>query len=131
MFSLPRAIQGLIIFTTAFGVFFLWEVYPLLPTFVFDFVAAGWACFVVDSVLTFIRPRASYVLGLVLAILAMAVSLPQPEHYALIEGGDLTAAVILVVGTAAEACIVILVAYYFVSTRKEDPWAWPGAESQA
>ena len=131
MVSLPRAIQGVIIFTTVFGVVFLWEVYPLLPAFVFDFVAIGWVCFVVDSFLTFFRPRASYALGLVLAVLAMAVSLPQPEHYALIEGGDVAAAATLFIGTGAEVLIIILVAYYFIASRKEDPWVWPGAESPA
>ena len=131
MVSLPRLIQGSIIFTTLFGVVFLWEVYPLLPSFVFDFVAAGWVCFVIDSALTFFRPRASFALGLVLAILGLASSLPQPEHYAFFQEGNLAAAATFSIGTIAELLIVGLVAYYFFTGRKQDPWAWPGEEPQA
>ncbi|MDG7030023.1 MAG: hypothetical protein JRN38_07265, partial [Nitrososphaerota archaeon] len=78
MSSLPRVIQGVIIFAALFGVLFLYEVRPVLPTDVFYSVALGEALFVVDGALTFIRPRASYYLGLVLAVVAFASTVSQP-----------------------------------------------------
>lgn len=126
-----RAIQGLILFSTVLGVLFLWQVYPLLPAFAFDFVALGWVLFLADSILTFVRPRASYYLGLVLAILALGETVSQQAHYALVASGNLPATATLVLGSAAQVLLVVLVVYYLLSGRKEDPWAWPGAKSQA
>lgn len=131
MNSLPRAIQGLILFSTLLGVLFLWQAYPLLPAIAFDIVAFGWMLFVVDSILTFLRAKASYYLGLVLAVAALGETLSQPEHYALVEEGNLAATVTLVLGSVSQALLIVLVGYYLISERRKDPWSWPGAKSQA
>ncbi len=131
MSALPRAIQGLILFSTLLGVLFLWQVYALLPAAGFAFVALGWVLFLVDSVLTFVRPKVSYYLGVVLAVLALAETVSQPEHYALVGGGNLLASTTIILGSAAQALLIILVAFYLFSERRKDPWAWPGAKSQA
>ncbi|HKT22239.1 MAG TPA: hypothetical protein VJR06_06520 [Nitrososphaerales archaeon] len=132
MSGLTRAIQGMILFCTLFGVAFLYEVYPVLPSFVFDAVAFGWVLFVVDSALTFVRPNASYYLGLVLAVVAFGATVSQPEHYALIASGDVAATVTIIVGSAAEVILAVLVILFVLSGRKGDPWAWPGKpESEA
>ena len=131
MVSLARAIQGLIVFSTVLGVFFLWQAYPLLPGDVFDILAFGWLLFLVDSLLTLARPTASYYLGLVLAVVALSETLTQPEHYALVENGNVPAPVILVVGAIAQALLIGSVVWFVVSKRRKDPWSWPGAESPA
>jgi len=131
MVSPGRVSQWLILFSTVWGIFFLWYARPSLPTEVFYFIGFGWALFVVDAVLTFVRPRLSYYLGLVLAFVALFATLSQPEHYALVQGGDTTATVILVVGSAAEVLLIASVVWYIISERRKDPWAWPGAESPA
>jgi hypothetical protein len=128
MVSVPRIIQGLIIFSVLLGVAFLWQAYPLLPSDVFWILAFGWFLFVVDSVLTFVRPFASYVLGLLLAVIALSQTLSQPAHFALVEGGDLPATLTLVLGSAAQALIIAFVGYYLIARRKKDPWAWPSAD---
>jgi len=124
-------IQGLIIFSTLLGVAFLWQVYPLLPSNAFDFVAFGWVLFLIDSILTFIRPLISYYLGLVLAVLALVETLSQPAHFALVTGGDLLASATIIVGSVAGVLLIVLASYYIVSERRKDPWAWPGAKSPA
>jgi hypothetical protein len=132
MSSLTRAIQGFIIFSTVLGVFFLWQAYPLLVPVVPDVFYAltfGWVLFVVDSILTFIRPKLSYYLGIVLAVIALTETLAQPEHYSLLQGGNLPAAITLVLGSASQVALIVLIGYYLLRFRKEDPWAWPGEES--
>jgi hypothetical protein len=124
-----RAIQLLIIFSTLLGIAFLWVANGVLPGAVFDFIAIGEAAFAIDSVLTFARPVWSYYLGLVLAVLALTVSLPQSAHYALIETGQVVQASIFIVGSAAQALIILFVIYRFVKGRRKDEWAWPGAKS--
>ncbi len=130
MSALPRAIQGLILFSTALGVFFLWQAYPLLPPSVRYALFFGWGLFVVDSVLTFVRPKLSYYLGIALAAVALAESLAQPEHYAFVENGNLPATVTLVLGSASQGLLIILIGYFLLSTRKQDPWAWPAEDSE-
>ena len=125
MSAVPKAIQAVILFSTLFGVLFLWEVHPVLPPAVFDFVAFGWVLFVTDCALTFVRPRASYYLGMVLAVLAFTATVSQPQHYALVENGNLLATVTIFVGSAAEILLIALVLYYLVSGPRGDPWSWP------
>jgi hypothetical protein len=131
MMSAARVIQGLIIFSAILGVFFLWQAQPLLPSDVFDILTFGWLLFVVDSILTFVRPKVSYYLGLVLAIIALSETLTQPEHYALVENGNVPATIILVLGSVTQALLIASVLWYILSERRKDPWAWPGAESPA
>jgi len=131
MVTAGRVIQGLIIFSAVLGVFFLWQAHPLLPPDVFDILTFGWLLFVVDSVLTFLRPKISYYLGLVLAVVALSETLTQPEHYALIENGNVPATVILVLGSVVEALLIAAVIWYIISGRRADPWAWPGSEPPA
>ena len=131
MVSVAKVIQGLIVFSTILGVFFLWQAYPLLPGDIFDILALGWLLFLVDSLLTFVRPRISYYLGLALGVVALSETLTQPEHYALVENGNIPATVILVLGSVAQALLIASVVWFVISERRRDPWAWPGAESPA
>ncbi len=124
-------IQGLILFSTALGVVFLWQAQPLVPSDVFYILTFGWVLFLADSVLTFLRPKVSFYMGLVLGVVALTETLSQPEHYSLVENGNVPATIILVVGSVAQALLIGTVLYYLVSARKKDPWEWPGAESQA
>ena len=132
MSSTGRVIQGLVIFSTVLGVLFLWLAYPLLPSVGFYFVAFGWVLFVVDTVLTFMRPRVSYYLAFVLALVALFETLSRPEHLSILQGSNLLASATLVLGSAAQVLLLILVPLHFIRRRREkDEWAWPGAKSQA
>ena len=129
MVAVGKLIQALIVFSAVLGVFFLWQAQPLLPRDVFGILTFGWLLFVADSFMTFVRPKISYYLGLVLAVIALSETLAQPEHYALIENGNVPATVILVLGSVVQALLIASVIWYVVSERRKDPWAWPGAEA--
>ncbi len=131
MSSLPRTIQGLIIFSTVLGAVFLWQAYPLLPSDAFGFVVSGWVLFIIDSFLTFFRPLVSYYLGVVLGIVALIATLSQPAHFALVGSGNLLASATIILGSTAEALLAIVGAYFLITSRKKDPWDWPGAKSQS
>jgi len=128
MLPTGRLVQGLIIFSGLWGVLFLWQVYGLLPPDGFDFVATGWALFVVAGALTFVRPRIAFYLAFVLAIAALAASLGEPEHYAIAEGTNYLALATLFLGAASQVLLLILIPYHLYRSRK-DQWAWPGAKS--
>lgn len=129
MSSVTKVLQGLILFSTVLGIVFLWQAYSVLPSVAFDFIAFGLVLFAVDSVLTFVRPAASYYLGLVLAAVALFETLSQPAHFALVTSGNLLASATIVLGSSAEILLIAFAAYYVVSERRKNPWAWPGAET--
>jgi hypothetical protein len=116
--SSGRAIQALVIFSTVLGVAFLWQVNGILPSYVFDFVATGWVLFLIDSVLSFMRPRFSYAMAFVLALLALTSSLPQSAHYVLIEEGAVLPAATFIAGTLAQVLLLVLVPYHFLVVRR-------------
>ena len=126
MSRLTGAIQGLILFSTALGLVFLWQAHSVLPSDVFDIIAFGWVLFALDSALTFVRPVVSYYLGLVLAAIALTLTLSQPAHFALVASGNLLAAVTIVLGSIAEGLLMDLAAYFAISQRRKDAWEWPG-----
>jgi hypothetical protein len=115
-----KVIQGLIIFSVVLGILFLAQVYTLVPSFVFEFVTVGWVLFVVDMVLSFVRPRISYLLAFVLAVLALAASLPQAAHYAFIQYGDLLPAATFILGSVAQVFLLVLVPYHFLKSRRSN-----------
>jgi hypothetical protein len=118
MAKVGKLIQGLILFSTVFGAFFLWEVSDQVPSFVFEILATGWALFVIDSILTFIRPRISYYFGLVLALLTLSETLTQPEHYALVANGNLEATATLAIGSVLQVGIILAVVAYAVAEAR-------------
>ena len=112
-----KLIQALILFSTLFGVLFLWEVYDLVPAFVLQLLAFGWVLWVIDSLLTFARPRVSHYFGLLLALLTLAATLSQPEHYSLVASGDLEATATLIVGSVAQVSLIVMVVYRYALAR--------------
>ena len=112
------AVQALVLFSTALGILFLWQAGGLLPAPVFYAISAGWALFLVDSILTFVRPRVSHYLAIVLAALALAVSLPQSAHYAFIQEGAVLPATIFIAGSAAQVLLLIFAPYHILATRR-------------
>lgn len=109
MLKTAEAIKWLVYFSVALGVVFLVQAYSLLPADVFDFIATGWALFVVDAVLLSFRPALAYYLAFALAVLALASSLPQSAHYAFIEAGEVLPSLTFILGSAAQALLVVFV----------------------
>lgn len=116
--SIGRLIQSTIIFSAALGAVFLYVVYGSVPSFLFEFLFVGWALFVLDSALTFVRREASFYLGAVLAVLALGSSLPQSAHYEFIESGQVVPSVIFVAGSLAQVLILISFSYWALGKRK-------------
>ena len=130
MTALPRVIQGLIVFSTVLGAVFLWQAYPVLPTDAFGFVAFGWVLFVVDCILTVVRPLASYYLGVVLAVVALGSTLSEPAHFTLVESGNLLASATIVLGSTAEILLAATGVYYLLTRRRTKLQREPGGNSQ-
>ena len=61
--------------------------------------------------------RIAYPLTLVLAVLTLAVSLPQPAHYSFVEAGPSLASATFVVGSALQLALLVLVPVYLYHTK--------------
>ncbi len=102
------ALRSSLVFSSLLGPFFLWQVNGLLPQDVFYFLALGWLLIVADTLLSFVRPKASCYGGLALALLGLGASLPQSAHYAFIEEGALLPSFTFIAGSGALVLILVL-----------------------
>ncbi|HYB76532.1 MAG TPA: hypothetical protein VEC08_06210, partial [Nitrososphaerales archaeon] len=108
MTRIAKTIQGLIVASTLLGIALLFEIYAVVPLEVFEIVSIGWVCFVIDCFLTFIRPNASFCIGLILSILGLSASLPQSTHWEFIQEGQLVPSAIFITGSIMQGIIVVL-----------------------
>src|SRR5207302_11005585 len=70
---------------------FLHDALPILfaivPVWLFFSVLVGWIAYLIVAVAIAKGSKMAYPLGLVLAVLTLAVSLLRPEHYSLVQAG--------------------------------------------
>lgn len=88
--SLEKAIAGLVYASVALGVLFLYVLHQFagLPSFLFPSIALGELLWIVCALGVWRRARWATYLALVLALVTLAVSLPQPTHYGFAGAGE-------------------------------------------
>jgi len=121
MLSLKRTVSLFIYLSVLLGVVLLPQLYGLVPLWLFSSVFVGWLAWVVVAALAAKGRRIAYPLALVLAILTLGVSLPQPEHYSYVEAGPSLAAATFIVGSVVEIVLVILIPIYLYRVRSPKP----------
>jgi hypothetical protein len=109
----------LIYLSVALGVVLLAQLYGLVPSWLFFSVLVGWLAYLVVAVLVAKGRSIAYPLGFVLAILTLAVSLPQPEHYSFVEAGPSLASGTFLFGSALQLALIILIPLYLY--RRKSP----------
>jgi hypothetical protein len=65
------------------------------------------------------RYRWSYYIIMVLAVLVLAVSLPQPEHYAFATTGQVVPFLIFAAGSVMQISLLVLIPVYLWRTRRK------------
>lgn len=116
--KLKRVIDLLICLSVALGVALLAQIYLLIPTWLFYSVLTGWFGYLLVAILALARRKIAYPLAFVLSILTLAVSLPQPEHYAFANEGMWPAMITFAAGSALQIAILILIPIYLVRKRE-------------
>jgi hypothetical protein len=108
----------MIYLSVALGVALLPQLYGLVPSWLFFSVLIGWLAYVFVAALTAKGRRTiAYPLAFVLAILTLAVSLPQPQHYSYVEAGVSLASATFLIGSALQVALLILIGIYWRRTR--------------
>jgi len=110
--GLRRAVNLLVYLSVALGVVLLPQLYGLVPSWLFLSVLVGWLAYLVDAVLVAKGRSIGYPLAFVLALLTLAVSLPQPEHYSFVEAGPSFASGTFLFGSAVQLALIILIPIY-------------------
>ncbi len=111
--SLRRAIDSLIYLSVALGIVLLPQLYGVVPGWLFYSVLGGWLAYSLVAVLTATGRKVAYPLAFILAILTLAVSLPQPEHFSFVEAGLSLASITFLVGSVLQMMLLILIPVYF------------------
>ena len=116
--SLEKVINVLVYLSVALGVALLVQVYGLLPAGVFFSILGGWFAYLVAAILLWSGYTKVYPVILVLAVLTLLVSLPQPAHFALVNSAQILAASTFIVGSAFQICLIVLIALFLFVRRR-------------
>ena len=115
--AIQRAIRVLIYLSVAIGIVLLFQLYSLVPSWLFYSVLVGWLAYLFVAVLAWKGQTVAYPLALILAILTLAVSLPQPEHYSYVEAGFSLASSTFLIGSALQIALIILIPLFLYKNR--------------
>jgi len=118
MTALKKTVDGLIYATVLLGIVLLYEVSGVVPGWLQASLFAGVGAYAATSLAVAKGYRWSYYIILVLAVLVLAVSLPQPEHYAFATTGQLVPFLIFAAGSVMQVSLLALVPIYLWRTRK-------------
>jgi hypothetical protein len=114
MTFLRRVVDALIYYSVAFGVVLLLQLWFSVPRWLFYTVLAGWIAYFFTAIAIMRHHKEAYKVAILLAILTLVVSLPQPEHYAFVKEGITIASMTFIVGSALQLCITVLLAIAFL-----------------
>jgi hypothetical protein len=99
------------------GVLLLYAAAPLVPSWLLASLATGEVAYAACAIGVARGLKGAYYAVLVLAILVLAVSLPQPEHYAFATGGHVGPFLIFAGGSVLQACLLVEIPVYLIGTR--------------
>ncbi|HYU55191.1 MAG TPA: hypothetical protein VEL71_03115 [Candidatus Dormibacteraeota bacterium] len=124
MDSHPRRVKTLkgtadsLIYASIFlGAALLIQLFAIVPVWLFYSVLAGWIAYLIVAMAIAKGLKVAYPLSVVLAILTLAVSLPRPEHYSIVQAGLSPASLTFIVGSALQVAVILTVSSYLFMTR--------------
>ncbi len=95
------------------------QLYALVPSWLFFSVLAGWILYVVVAIAAAFGRHVAYPSALILSILTLLVTLPQPEHYSLVAAGLSAASLTLIVGSTLQVAVIVTVSSFLLLKRRK------------
>ena len=115
---LQRWTNWLIFASVALGVLLLAQLYLLgVPSFLFFSIFVGWFLYLVVAIAVWTGRNKAYTAALILAIVTLVVSLPQPQHLSLTEAGPTLASFTFIIGSLLQIGVIALVGYSMIIER--------------
>jgi len=116
--TLKRVMDAAIYASVLLGLLLLYAAAPLVPSWLLASLATGEIAYAACAIAVARGVRGAYYAVIALAVLVLAVSLPQPEHYAFASGGQTGPFLIFAAGSALQACLLVAVPIYLARTRR-------------
>jgi hypothetical protein len=117
--STRRISQYLVYASVIVGVALLIQLYSIVPAWLFYAVLGGWIVYLLVAIAAAKGSEIAYPSALVMSMLTLFVSLPQPEHYSLVSQGLTFAALTFIIGSVIQLATIFSVSYYLVLRRRE------------
>jgi len=117
---LEKAIAWLVYASVVLGVLFLYVLHGTagIPSFLFPSILVGELIWIVCAVAISRRVRWAPYMAVVLAVITLAVSLPQPTHYSFAETGQVVAFLIFTGGAVLQFALIAAVALFVFRSRR-------------
>ena len=118
--NLEKTIAWLVYASVVLGVLFLYVLYgtPGIPGFLFPSILAGEVIWILCAVAISRRVRWAPYMAVVLALITLGVSLPQPTHYNFAESGQIVAFLIFTGGSVLQFALIAAVALFVYRSRR-------------
>src|SRR6267143_5863759 len=117
---LRRGADWLIYASVVLGVALLAELYALMvPSWLFYSILAGWLLYLLVAIGVATGRDKAYLPALVLSIVTLAVSLPQPEHYSQADAGPTLASLTFIAGSLLQVGVIILVTSFLILEKRQ------------
>jgi hypothetical protein len=118
--NLDKVIAWLVYSSMVLGVFFLAVLHgiPDFPNWLFYSIMGGEVLWILCAVVMRRGAKWAPYLAVVLALITLAVSLPQPTHYTFASSGDVVAFMIFSIGSIIQVGLIASVALWFLRARK-------------
>jgi hypothetical protein len=109
----PRTLANWLIYASIIlGVALVVQLNSLgVPSWLFYSVLAGWIAYLTVGIAVTLRVSIAYPVSLILAVLTLAVSLPQPEHYSF---GVSPASLTFIAGSILQIGVILAVGRYLI-----------------
>jgi hypothetical protein len=118
MSRLKRAVDALIYASVFLGMLLLYEVSGLVPGWLLASLFGGEFAYAAASLLVAKKYTWAYYLVFILAVVVLAVSLPQPQHYQFAETGQLVQFFTFAAGSVLQICLIVLIPVYLWQNRR-------------
>ncbi|MDA4115794.1 MAG: hypothetical protein OK442_04490 [Thaumarchaeota archaeon] len=120
MTRLEKAIAWLVYASVVLGVLFLYVLHGTggIPSFLFPSILVGEIIWIVCAVAISRGAKWAPYMAVVLAVITLAVSLPQPTHYSFAETGQVVAFLIFTGGAVLQFALIGAVALFVFRSRR-------------
>jgi hypothetical protein len=116
--ALKRLVDSMVYASVLLGLLLLYAASALVPTWLLASLAAGEVAYGLAAVGVARGYRKAYYAVIVLALLVLAASLPQPEHYAFATEGDIAQFLIFLAGSVLQAALLISIPVHLIASRR-------------
>lgn len=115
-----RWANWLIYASVVLGILLIAQLYALsVPLGLLIPIFVGWVFYLIVAFAVWKGHSRAYLAALILAIVTLAVSLPQPEHLSLAEAGPTLASFTFILGSALQVGVIILIGFSMIGIRRQ------------